>query len=167
MTNDLLKLIITHLDKISIFNMLQLWKEIIKEMTLFSSLLLHLKKWPLLTNSSGNGRQPQALGKRIYWELISSKVSSLIWSQVWRAVLYQGKSISVSLQNRHSCYPSSDLCRTPFEYTDAHSNGHKKCNVFSERPRYVRPSWSVQDQSLLVLKERCLQKHQMEMMSAF
>lgn len=83
-------MIITHLDKISIFSVLRLWKEIIKEIILFSSSLLHLKKWPLLTNSDGNRKQPR-LWVRESTERTHFIESSilLIWSRWWHAMLCQ------------------------------------------------------------------------------
>lgn len=75
-------MIIAHLDEISIFRVLQLWKEIIKEIILFPSSLFHLKKWPLLTNSRLWVRES---AKRTHF--IESIL--LIWSQGWHAMLCQ------------------------------------------------------------------------------
>lgn len=82
-------MIITHLDKISIFSVLRLWKEIIKEIILFSSLLLHLKKWPLLTNSDGNRKQPRLWVRESTERTHFIESILLIWSRGWHAILCQ------------------------------------------------------------------------------
>lgn len=80
LTNDHIKVIITHWDKISIFNMLQSWKETIKEIILSSPLLLPLETWPLVTNSSRDAKQPLALGNRVYWKENSGHQKYPLWS---------------------------------------------------------------------------------------
>lgn len=78
--NDYVKVIIPHWDEVSVFNMLQSWKETIKGIVLSPPLLLPSETSPLVTSSSRDAKQPQALGNRIYWEENSGHQKYPLWS---------------------------------------------------------------------------------------